>query len=97
MICSTRSRDKFVAEGLDYSTAKYKATYLYVYLADAINRANSRLRRDPGNEIHEECLANLKKSKTILLNEKNADKINYILDKLYADIYHEFNLGGGSV
>ena len=94
MICSSRSRDKFVKEGLDYSTAKYKATYAYYYLPNEINKVAQRLRRDPYNEIHQECLANLKRSKTILLNAKTAGQCNYIMDKLYSDINYEFKLGG---
>ena len=94
MICSTVSRDKFVKEGLDYSTAKYKATYAYYYLPNEINKVAQRVKRDPYNEIHQECLANLKKSKTILLNAKTAVQCNNIKDKLYKDINHEFNLGG---
>ena len=94
MICSSRSRDKFVKEGLDYSTAKYKATYAYYYLPNEINKVTQRVRRDPYNEIHQECLANLKRSKTILLNAKTAGQSNYIMDKLYKDINYEFNLGG---
>ena len=93
MICSSKSQMKFVKEGLDYSTAKYKATYLYVYLADAINKVASRARRDPYNEIHQDTLANLKRNKAILLNEKNSDKVNYILDKLYRDLHYKFKLG----
>ena len=94
MICSPRSQEKFVKEGLSWSAAKYKATYLYVYLADKIKLAQANVRRDPGNELHQWYLDNLKRSKTILLNEKNEDKVNSILDKLYKDIHHEFNLGG---
>jgi len=94
MICSSRSQEKFVKEGLSWSAAKYKATYLYVYLADKIKLAQANVRRDPGNELHQWYLDNLKRSKTILLNEKNEDKVNIILDKLYKDIHHEFNLGG---
>ena len=94
MICSSRSQEKFVKEGLSWSAAKYKATYLYVYLADKIKLAQANVRRDPGNELHQYYLSNLKRSKTILLNEKNEDKVNIILDKLYKDIHHEFNLGG---
>lgn len=94
MICSTVSRDKFVKEGLDYSTAKYKATYAYYYLPNEINKVAQRVRRDPGNEIHQECLANLKRSKSILLNAKTAEQCNVIMDKLYKDINHVFNLGG---
>ena len=94
MICSSGSRDKFVKEGLDHSTAKYKATYAYYYLPNEINKVAQRVRRDPYNEIHHECLANLKRSKTILLNAKTAEQCNVIMDKLYKDINHEFNLGG---
>jgi hypothetical protein len=94
MICSSRSRDKFVKEGLDYSTAKYKATYAYYYLPNEISKVAQRVRRDPYNEIHQECLANLKNSKTVLLNAKTAGQCNYIMDKLYKDINHEFDLGG---
>lgn len=92
MICSSRSQKKFVKEGLDYSTAKYKATYLYVYLADAINKFQMRVKRDPYNEINLELLDNLKRNKTILLKEKNRDKVNYILDKLYSDLHYRFKL-----
>ena len=94
MICSSRSRDKFVKEGLDYSTAKYKATYVYYYLPNEIHKVAQRLRRDAGNEIHQEVLANLKRSKTILLNAKTASQCNYIMDKLYKNINYEFSLGG---
>ena len=45
MICSPRSQEKFVKEGLRPITAKYKATYLYVYLADEIKKVQARLRR----------------------------------------------------
>ena len=96
MICSSGSRDKFVKEGLDYTTAKYKATYLYVYLANEIKKARARLSRDPHNEIHQNIFANLKKSKQVLLTAKTADKCNYIMDKLYGDINYRFNLGGGN-
>jgi hypothetical protein len=94
MICSSRSRDKFVKEGLSGSAAKYKATYLYVYLADKIKLAQANVRRDPGNELHQYYLNNLKRNKAILLKEKNEDKVNYILDKLYSDLNYEFDLGG---
>lgn len=94
MICSSRSRDKFVKEGLDYSTAKYKATYAYVYLADEIKKVRSRLARDPYNEIHDATLRNLQRSKTILLNADTAEHCNVTMDKLYKDINHEFHLGG---
>ena len=43
MICSTRSRDKFVKEGLDYSTAKYKATYAFYYLPNEIAKVAQRV------------------------------------------------------
>ena len=94
MICSSKSQEKFVKEGLSWSCAKYKATYLYVYLADKIKLAQANVRRDPYNEYFQYILNNLKRSKTILLNEKNEDKVNIILDKLYKDIHHEFDLGG---
>ena len=94
MICSPKSQEKFVKEGLSWSCAKYKATYLYVYLADKIKLAQANVRRDPYNEYFQYILNNLKRSKTILLNEKNEDKVNYILDKLYSDINYEFDLGG---
>ena len=94
MICSPRSQEKFVKEGLSWSCAKYKATYLYVYLADKIKLAQANVRSDPGNALHQYYLSNLKRSKAILLNEKNEDKVNYILDKLYSDINYEFDLGG---
>ena len=57
MICSVRSRDKFVKEGLSPNAAAYKATYLYVYLAETIGKIKGRLRRDPYNEIHQDHLA----------------------------------------
>ena len=94
MICSSRSRDKFVKEGLDYSTAKYKATWAYYYLPNEINKITQRVRRDPYNEIHQECLANLKRNKAILLKAKTAGQCNYIIDKLFKDIHYRFNLGG---
>ena len=50
MICSSKSQEKFVKEGLSWSCAKYKATYLYVYLADKIKLAQANVRRDPYNE-----------------------------------------------
>lgn len=93
MICSSRSRDKFVKEGLSWTTAKYKATYLYVYLADKIKITKAKIRRNP-NEIDEWILDNLERNKTILFNEKNEKKVNTILDKLYKDLNHVFNLGG---
>ena len=94
MICSSQSQLKFVKEGLSYSAAKYKATYAYYYLSNEINKVAARLRRDPFNESHQDTLANLKRSKEILLKEKNENKVNIILDKLYTDIHHVFNLGG---
>tara|TARA_Y100001972_G_C7553217_1_gene278064 strand:+ start:429 stop:716 length:288 start_codon:yes stop_codon:yes gene_type:complete len=90
MICSTRSRDKFVKEGLSPITAKYKATYLYCYLADEIRKIQSRLNKDPYNELNQEYLQILKKNKQTLLEEKNEDKVNAILDKLYSNLYYGF-------
>ena len=56
MICSSRSQEKFVKEGLSWSSAKYKATYLYVYLADKIKLAQANVRRDPYNEYFQYIL-----------------------------------------
>ena len=88
MICSTRSRDKFVKEGLSYSCAAYKATYLYVYLGDAIRKERTRLRYDPHNELTQERLQLLQDNKQKLLDEKNEDNVNKMLDKLYKDLYY---------
>ena len=67
MICSVRSRDKFVKEGLSHDAAAYKATYLYVYLAETIGKIKSRLRRDPYNEIHQDHLAMVQRNKDLSL------------------------------
>ena len=90
MICSSRSQEKFVKEGLSWSTAKYKATYLYVYLADEIKKVRTRLRNDPYNELFQDQLNLLQKNKQILLDEKNEIEVNKILDKLYSNLYYGF-------
>ena len=90
MICSPRSQEKFIKEGLSPITAKYKATYLYCYLADEIKKIQSRLNKDPYNELNQEYLQILKKNKQILLDEKNEIEVNNILDKLYSNLYYGF-------
>ena len=95
MICSVRSYEKCLKEGLSPNSAAYKATYLYVYLAETIGKIKGRLRRDPYNEIHQEHLAMVQRNKDILLAAKTDEKVHYICDKLIRDHFHNFNLGGG--
>tara|TARA_R100000081_G_C4816541_1_gene175558 strand:- start:2484 stop:2771 length:288 start_codon:yes stop_codon:yes gene_type:complete len=90
MICSTKSRDKFIKEGLSPTTAKYKATYLYCYLADEIAKIKARLRKDPYNELNQDFLNILLNNKKTLLEEKDENKVNIILDKLYSNLYYGF-------
>ena len=88
MICSTRSYEKCLREGLRPMTAKYKATYLYVYLSDEIKKIQSRLRRDPWNELNQDLLKLLQKNKKVLSEEKNDEKVCKMLDCLYSDLYY---------
>lgn len=94
MICSSRSYEKFIKEGLSPNAAKWKATYAFVYLGDAIKKQRSRLSRDPGNEIYEDWLNMLMRNKAILLGANTDDKVHYICDKLCGDLFYTFNLGG---
>jgi transcriptional/translational regulatory protein YebC/TACO1 len=88
MICSTRSYEKCLKEGLRPMTAKYKATYLYVYLADEIKKVQARLRRDPANELTQEHLKLLQRNKKVLSDEKDDTKVCKLLDCLYEDLYY---------
>ena len=94
MICSVRSYEKCLKEGLSPNAAAYKATYLYVYLAETIGKIKGRLRRDPYNEIHQDHLAMVQRNKDLLLAAKTDEKVNYICNKLIGDHFYNFDLGG---
>ncbi len=91
MICSSRSHEKFMKQGLSWSCAKYKATYAYVYLADKIRDTRSKIHRNP-NEIDQWILNVLLTNKEFLLNAKTDNMVDYICHHLCGDLLHEFEI-----
>ena len=90
MICSPSTQEKFVKQGLSYNHAKYKATYLYCYLADEINKLRSRLRNDPYNELNQCYLKQLLNNKNRLLNAKTNEAVDFVCDKLAQELSYGF-------